>query len=1269
MKPNLTLIQPIEYNNLFSSYHNDTKTRKHKNYNLPKITKLFTTTNSKQNKTFNELKLKLRMNKLSNVINDSKCSVYPLLNTSINNRTMTKTSTHLDSINYNLDNPKNKIRLIEKMKNNTDRKGNIHQLKMVYLNLFNFKSNNQNNSIINFDTFFNSIDNFELEKSEDDKKLSQKLKEINNQSIIKIKNIFKETNFDILNNDISTMKNIQESSLNQFVEKLLNKYKDKNNISKDENSSFNSLSKSLETSNFKTNNVFFDWILDNVKHKIELKNEYNQHLTNVWIQNLINDEINELKNRFIDFRKSLNLSNYLETQRKNRSINSKIFKTDDSYFTTSTYRTNLNQSKRKSSINNNSNIISNYNSSYENDESRKINLNFNYTLNEMNAGFDFFNANLKKARTIRPINPKKVTNVFFNKNFKFNANNIWNLNKIHLKNTLIKSKNKTELDNQYNGGNSQLIKNLYINQPRGSQVRNFKSNIPDDIKSKVQSINNEFNSNRISQDKKNFDIYEKINNKANKSSMIDSSDTDSENSFKSIEKVLKKNKRRYSAHFLPPYFTPVGISKINMSFNNISFLKNNKNDIGTITPQKELNKKRGSDFVINPKFNDNIAYKSIVKSIYKKGKYKPKLQKNNVSSSDSDYSSSFSDDDIDSSEIEENDEDVQNNINKHNNNNINNKRKNKSKNKKKIKKSKKHKKENKEYKEKNNKKSNKGSKGKNKKTNKINMENEIINRKESIIEPKKQEFFDIIEKNELIKELNKSLLFTKRKKSLLSEEEINQFKKIFAKKTKTKSKKKKDKKEKDKNDDKDKSDKKDNKNDNEKTVKEKKQKEKKFPVKRNSIKKRMSIKEKGDRVEQEGEIDAEKEEEREPSIYSISSNENEDDDMNENLQIKNEVDIMNLFISNKDAKDIFNSMFILKKNLRKKDKTEEDKKEIKEHQAKTKEIIEKYFDNLISKLSNNNIKQENIHLKVLNELQLVQKYGVFTKKDLYKLTKRNLEERYDEGDYQKYNKFNYYDEYDEYFGTKKEKKYKLMKKSASAKLTVKKFKFKKVKHVLFDDIKTLMKKDKKELIYNNAYLFKDNHSDDDEGNNFIIKKEIEEILNKEYNEMIKAKKEEIIKERKKKAKQINMNKKVPFKKKVMKRKIVRLTDDSTDEALLNNSNKLVDIKELEKEKERDRKLYDFFSKIQKLKKRKDSYNQEMVNKFIDQQIDANIRLRQHQRLYYFLEEFNFNRMRAKHYSFTNNKKIGYISPIIFTSPNENSSLTNFVNSKGNLNNI
>ena len=71
MKSNLTLIQPTEYNNLFSSYHNDENTNKIKKYNLPKITKLFTTTNSKQNKTYNNLKLKLNVKpkKLNKMIN------------------------------------------------------------------------------------------------------------------------------------------------------------------------------------------------------------------------------------------------------------------------------------------------------------------------------------------------------------------------------------------------------------------------------------------------------------------------------------------------------------------------------------------------------------------------------------------------------------------------------------------------------------------------------------------------------------------------------------------------------------------------------------------------------------------------------------------------------------------------------------------------------------------------------------------------------------------------------------------------------------------------------------------------------------------------------------------------------------------------------------------------------------------------------------------------------------------------------------------------
>ena len=61
-----------------------------------------------------------------------------------------------------------------------------------------------------------------------------------------------------------------------------------------------------------------------MRRKTELKNEFNQHLTTVWIRNLIYSEIYELKNRFIEFRKSIKLSNsidYMNIKMKNNSLN------------------------------------------------------------------------------------------------------------------------------------------------------------------------------------------------------------------------------------------------------------------------------------------------------------------------------------------------------------------------------------------------------------------------------------------------------------------------------------------------------------------------------------------------------------------------------------------------------------------------------------------------------------------------------------------------------------------------------------------------------------------------------------------------------------------------------------------------------------------------------------------------------------------------------------------------------------------------------------
>ena len=163
--------------------------------------------------------------------------------------------------------------------------------------------------------------------------------------------------------------------------------------------------------------------------------------------------------------------------------------------------------------------------------------------------------------------------------------------------------------------------------------------------------------------------------------------------------------------------------------------------------------------------------------------------------------------------------------------------------------------------------------------------------------------------------------------------------------------------------------------------------------------------------------------------------------------------------------------------------------------------------------------------------------------------------------------------------------------------------------------------------------------------------------------MIKAKKEEIVKERKRKNKEYFLKKKVPFRKKSVKRRIIKIIDDSIDEPIQKtNINTEANLREIEKEKERDKKLYEFFGKIQHLKKRS-SLNQEKLNKFIDEQIEERYRNKNHQRLFQFLEDFNLNRAVARNYNKSNIKRIGYISPIIFTSPNEGSNISNFMNLK------
>ena len=98
-----------------------------------------------------------------------------------------------------------------------------------------------------------------------------------------------------------------------------------------------------------------------------------------------------------------------------------------------------------------------------------------------------------------------------------------------------------------------------------------------------------------------------------------------------------------------------------------------------------------------------------------------------------------------------------------------------------------------------------------------------------------------------------------------------------------------------------------------------------------------------------------------------------------------------------------------------------------------------------------------------------------------------------------------------------------------------------------------------------------------------------------------------------------------------------------------------DLEEKEKIEEiRDKRLYDFFAKIQRLKNGKIKNFEEELNLLIDGQIDEadRIRVKKEARMNYFLQEFQLNRVKAKYFSDYKNKKLDYLSPLIFTTENK-----------------
>jgi hypothetical protein len=307
---------------------------------------------------------------------------------------------------------------------------------------------------------------------------------------------------------------------------------------------------------------------------------------------------------------------------------------------------------------------------------------------------------------------------------------------------------------------------------------------------------------------------------------------------------------------------------------------------------------------------------------------------------------------------------------------------------------------------------------------------------------------------------------------------------------------------------------------------------------------------------------------------------------------------------------------------------------MKSKKAEIVNILQNYFDILLSeKLSIKQIKEDQVHFNILKQLKIMRKFGLFSSKKLTELQAKILKKR--EKELQRY--LNGEENWESLSS-------RLFHRRNSTKL-------KTTRLEIFNK-----RAKKKKLVYNNLYLYKDNDSDNDK-TNMEIKQEIYDILNTDYgnisndageNNMFLEKRRKVKKEEKKKFIKIKKN----------DRPLARLTDEKLDVEIFKKLQKKDEIrdKKTEMEEIRDKKIYEFFAKIQRLKRRQNLDNQNEINSFIDEQIELNNEIPKDKddgRLNSFLEEFLYQRSREKYASDLKNKRITYMSPITFTSPHEN----------------
>ena len=412
----LILIQPQKYDELYSTYHKSKKLKKH----LPKIPSIFQ----------KECEITSYTTRTNN-FNNKKLNIFRR-----NNDFLNALKTHQNSYN----NYKNYDFLpfpsltqqfkITDEKSKTKKKFEIKKsnFNIIYLNLSQ-RTNRSNQE-------------YSVEDIDKNKFVNEKIEEINKLKNNKIKEIFLRNEKSKIINDLSKIKKIPIVLVTFIAEDIYNnmhlKNKNKHNITNNSNKNIysnNHIESNRNIYNFdninKTiykDNTFFQYVLDNVKRKIEIITDSNKSLTILNVINLINSEFSDLKKSLENYEKNI----IFENSRITSNNVSRISNNDITPSNTFRFKTNYNM-KDSNDFNNKSGVLRNLIKkniySKISDGTKKlifdnhININGRNRTNLIFQNQEIFYS-INKEETKGQIKPKNIKKIDIKKNIKNKQNKI-----------------------------------------------------------------------------------------------------------------------------------------------------------------------------------------------------------------------------------------------------------------------------------------------------------------------------------------------------------------------------------------------------------------------------------------------------------------------------------------------------------------------------------------------------------------------------------------------------------------------------------------------------------------------------------------------------------------------------------------------------------------------------------------------------------------------------------------------------------------------------